>query len=157
MLVFTFGLWPVSFHLLNELTCFFVIFCLSLTTPWWEYGNETYRNVIPWWNLTSPLQRVLAGTVRWIALFRHCYGVWMKLSHHWDTEAPESIFCFSFLLRREQRKGDMPFGRVLSFKELRRSAGAFPFLPSLQKRENKSDSVVSVSLAWIIHERFRHE
>jgi hypothetical protein len=41
----------------------------------------------------------------------------------------------------------MPFGRVLSFRELPRSAGAFPFLPSLQKRENESESVVSVSLA----------
>jgi hypothetical protein len=71
----------------------------------------------------------------------------MKLSHHRDTEATESMFCFSLLLRREQRKRDMPFGRVLSFKELPRNAGAFPFLPSLQKRENESDSVVSVSLA----------
>jgi hypothetical protein len=71
----------------------------------------------------------------------------MKLSHHRDTEATESMFCFSLLLRREQRKRDMPFGRVLSIGELTRSAGAFPFLPSLQKRENESDSVVSVSLA----------
>jgi hypothetical protein len=57
------------------------------------------------------------------------------------------MFCFTLLLRREQRKRDMPFGRVLSTGELPRSADAFPFLPSLQKRENESDSVVSVSLA----------
>jgi hypothetical protein len=71
----------------------------------------------------------------------------MKLSHHRDREATESIFCFSLLLRREQRKRDMPFGRVLSFKELTRSAGAFPFLPSLQKREDESASVSSEPLA----------
>jgi hypothetical protein len=67
----------------------------------------------------------------------------MKLSHHRDTKATESMFCFSLLLRREQRKRDMPFGRVLSIGELTRRAGAFPFLPSQQKREN----AISVSLA----------
>jgi hypothetical protein len=71
----------------------------------------------------------------------------MKLSHHRDTKATESIFCFSLLLRHEQRKRDMPFGRVLSFKELTRSVGAFPFLPSQQKRENESPFAISVSLA----------
>jgi len=53
----------------------------------------------------------------------------------------------------------MPFGMVLSFKELMQSVGSFPFLPSSvledtepilrgqQKRENQSTSAISASLA----------
>jgi hypothetical protein len=36
---------------------------------------------------------------------------------------------------------------VLSFKELMRSVGAFPFLLFQQKRENQSNSAISASLA----------